>query len=431
MYKQKPDKKLAKWLGSHYPGHSRFFIHGFFSGLILAPAPLQPSSWLGQLLSDHESKTLPAWVIMDLMDLNYQFQQAACEGELKLPAKCSVPKANPIAVFEEAHPLHSWSKGCQRAVQLWPPLDQLSQQAQLFFAVMALDLMFFKDEARARTVHREQEVAVDFETEIRQVRRRLSHHLEHFARLASCRYVELFDQFTEMEEEYLGELADDAPRSKHRSSDNRADGWEDRRQMALLERDPVRQLSALDSLIADARATLGDAFLTSLEGDGWYHPEVRPLLRAMADRTQLLLNANRLDEARETMYELLKLNNNDNQGIRFALMELLVRQQRWHDLETLLENYEEPSASNLYTRTLMLFALQGDSEPTRQALTEAYKTNQYVPALLLGQDRLPQTLPEFFAPGNKDEAILYAHTSKRTWQQTDGALFWLRSRLKK
>jgi len=438
MFTLEPTNRLAKWLHTHCSGHSHYFIHGFFSALTLAPAAMRPSRWLGQLLDGQEPESLPSWVIVELVDLFYQFQQAAYDSELTLPAKCSVPQTDPTATFAKGHPLHAWSLGAQRAVRLWPPFDHLPQQLQPYFAVMAVELMFFCDEARARERYSENESPFGFDGEIRAVCHQLAQHLEYSARLATCRYVELLDQLDEeeLDEEGFDEDLFDDPTDEGEWQffdlpSMEVDLWEEERELALLERDPKLRLSMLDSLIAEARTSLGDAFWNTPEGDRWTRLEARPVLRAMADRIHLLLNANRQDEARTSIYQLLELNGNDNLSIRYPLMDLLHRQRRWAELEALLERYDDASASNLYSRTLMLFARHGDSEAARQALTEAYNTNQQVPALLLGQSRLPQMPPEFYMPGGKDEAILYAHDAKRVWQQTDGALFWLRSRLKK
>jgi hypothetical protein len=77
---------------------------------------------------------------------------------------------------------------------------------------------------------------------------------------------------------------------------------------------------------------------------------------------------------------MLKLNPNDNQGIRYVLAGCLLRQDNDSALKELLAAYEDGNASWLYTRALVAFRESGDSDGQAAALVrDAWSANEHVP----------------------------------------------------
>lgn len=58
--------------------------------------------------------------------------------------------------------------------------------------------------------------------------------------------------------------------------------------------------------------------------------------------------------------------------------------------------------------------------PRRQAAV-----NPHVPELLLGRLEIPDRLPDSYALGSVEEAILYFLKAEEAWAETPGALDWL------
>ena len=56
----------------------------------------------------------------------------------------------------------------------------------------------------------------------------------------------------------------------------------------------------------------------------------------------------------------------------------------------------------------------------------AVRVNRYVVPLLLGDKRPPRRLPPHYAPGSREEAVLYAAQFLPAWRNTSGAITWLR-----
>jgi tetratricopeptide (TPR) repeat protein len=131
-------------------------------------------------------------------------------------------------------------------------------------------------------------------------------------------------------------------------------------------------------------------------------------------------------EAIEHYWQMLRLNPNDNQGIRDLLMPCLIEMGRDEDAERLFKQYEEDRlASWRYSRLLLDLRRHGDSPVTRKSLKAAIKSNRHVPEYLLGRRPMPDELPEYHSPGDENEAVLYVHNNKAAWQASPGASEWL------
>ena len=135
----------------------------------------------------------------------------------------------------------------------------------------------------------------------------------------------------------------------------------------------------------------------------------------------------RLGEAVEHYQEMLRLNPNDNQGVRDILINLLIELGRDEEAWTLIESYPEDGALLAFPRALLSFRRHGDSPESRQTLKKAIQLNLFVPGMLLG-DLEPPPRGDFYSPSGEREAGLYLALSRHTWAGTEGALEWLRKR---
>ncbi|HCW50903.1 MAG TPA: hypothetical protein DGR79_02390 [Clostridiales bacterium] len=158
----------------------------------------------------------------------------------------------------------------------------------------------------------------------------------------------------------------------------------------------------------------------------WGLLETRPYMRARAGLAQCLWEAGRREEAVEHYWELLRLNPNDNQGIRDLLMPCLIELGRDEDAERLFKQYEEDGmAVWMYSRVLLDFRKQGDSPAAEKSLRAALDQNRHVPSYLLGRKKIPRVLPGYYGFGDENEAVLYAVGNRAAWKATPGALEWL------
>ncbi len=179
------------------------------------------------------------------------------------------------------------------------------------------------------------------------------------------------------------------------------------------------------AVAAGERAMGPDGFRENL-GHFWGVLETRPYMRAREGLAHALWTLGRREEAAEHLNEMLRLNPGDNQGVRYILASWLLNLDRDDELARLLERYDENMANWAYTRTLLAFRRQGDSDEARNLLKVAMRVNKHVPALLLGDAPLPPDQPSCHGLGDEDEAIVYAGIGLSAWRFTEGALPWLR-----
>jgi tetratricopeptide (TPR) repeat protein len=176
---------------------------------------------------------------------------------------------------------------------------------------------------------------------------------------------------------------------------------------------------------AGERALGKDAFEEDV-GHFWGILETRPYMRARAALAGCLWASGKHDEAIEHYKDMLRLNPNDNQGIRDLLMPRLIEMKRDEEAEALYKEYHDDGmASWVYSRALLDFRKMGDAEISRNSLKAALKKNKHIPAYLLGRQKIPQFLPEYYSPGDKNEALFYTKENSEAWKITPGVLEWL------
>ena len=124
--------------------------------------------------------------------------------------------------------------------------------------------------------------------------------------------------------------------------------------------------------------------------------------------------------------ELLRLNASDNQGVRYALLSMLLDEGRPAEALMLIGRFDEESALWCYGRALALFQREGDSAAAREALRTAVRANRHVPQLLTEEADPPGLEPTGYTPGSREEAMICDTDLGDAWDATPGAIDWLR-----
>lgn len=186
-------------------------------------------------------------------------------------------------------------------------------------------------------------------------------------------------------------------------------------------------LALYEEAVAAGERAIGEKSFREWTGHFWRFPETRSYMRAKQALAECLWTAGRHEQAVEHFQDMLRLNPNDNQGIRWPLASYLVDLDRDADLGRLLENFDDDgSAVWAYSRALLAFRASGDAPGSRKLLRRASKTNPHVPVFLLGEKELPREYPHFFQPAGESGAITYAIEGRSAWRNTAGALTWMR-----
>lgn len=190
-------------------------------------------------------------------------------------------------------------------------------------------------------------------------------------------------------------------------------------------------VSLLKAAVDAARRQIGEADFRKFAGHFYEVLETRAYMQARLDLAECLRGAGHINEAIDHLQELLKLNPNDNQGCRQRLASALLKTERREELHDLLAKYPDDFFVDLhYTRALLAFQEQGDTEEARRSLQKAEEMNPHVPAFMTGAKPLPREFPPYVSPGDESEAAYYVGEFLRDWRETPGAIPWLRKTLK-
>src|SRR5262249_11735465 len=128
--------------------------------------------------------------------------------------------------------------------------------------------------------------------------------------------------------------------------------------------------------VAAGRRALGEGAFEEDVGHFWGILDTRPFMRARHGLALTLWTLGRWNDAVDHLKDMLRLNPNDNQGVRYELAAHLLHLDRDEEARGLLNQYDEDSAPWLYTRALAAFRAEGDTAAARQQLAAAFKANR-------------------------------------------------------
>lgn len=191
--------------------------------------------------------------------------------------------------------------------------------------------------------------------------------------------------------------------------------------------DPERARDLYAQGVAAGERALGARTFEEETGHFWGLIRTRPYMRARLGLAQCLEQLGRMSEAFDHYRELLRLNPNDNQGVRYLLLPALLAAGRDEEASALLRQFEgDAGAIWGYGRALWTFRQEGDSRAARARLRQAVKANHRVPKYLTGAEELPDNDPPTYAFGNEEEAVICARALAEAWRATPGADRWLK-----
>ncbi|MDE0422344.1 MAG: SEC-C domain-containing protein [Gammaproteobacteria bacterium] len=191
------------------------------------------------------------------------------------------------------------------------------------------------------------------------------------------------------------------------------------------------ELGAEDSrwtmaLLARAAAVLAKGWPPTKKGTlPWLFEENRPALRLLWLYIERIRDDSPVRLERfERLY--LRLNPNDNHGIRAPMVNRLLAEGRDTDALAIAERYPGDMHVELpYGRVLALYRL-GRLDEAAAALEDARRDLPLVPEYLLRQRVNAPELDEFRVQiGGEDQAWLYREAMRGVWMATDGMRPWL------
>ncbi len=161
----------------------------------------------------------------------------------------------------------------------------------------------------------------------------------------------------------------------------------------------------------------------------WGFMENRPFLRLYQGHGLACLRLGQAREALEVFENLLRMNPNDNQGNRALAVECNFLLHNPAGVLGICDRYPEDALEQLvYGRALALFQL-GRLPQAKKALREAVRFYPLISEeLLKSRHHRPKGWSEErITMGGKDQAYSYWKEQGKFWEQTRGALAWLRA----
>lgn len=196
--------------------------------------------------------------------------------------------------------------------------------------------------------------------------------------------------------------------------------------LAHQARTPEQVVAALEEVVDLAASALGTSVFSHSRGEFWAVHETRPFMRAKLDLAQALWSFGDRALAVRHAWELIELNESDNQGVRLLLVTWLLHMRDVAGARALFERFPEDGlAHTRWSCALAAFMEGGSGERAEQLVRAAADENPHVVSLLLGREPLPDSSPMYMGIGDRDEAVAYVQQSLALWCEVDGALRWL------
>ena len=190
--------------------------------------------------------------------------------------------------------------------------------------------------------------------------------------------------------------------------------------------DLIEKLALYEKGVLAGERALGPKMFEEERGHFWGITETRPYMRARLGLAECLWWLERDEEAIGHYQEMLHLNSNDNQGVRYLLIHCLLEHGDHENAAKLLKQFEEDNTAVwLYSRAILIYRRGGSSTAATDSWLAALANNPYVSTYLLGKKRLPRRLTGYIHLGEESEAIAYAVDAMPIWLETIGALAWL------
>lgn len=186
----------------------------------------------------------------------------------------------------------------------------------------------------------------------------------------------------------------------------------------------------LHTIVDIANERLGTAAFKELVPHFWGFLETRPFMRALEALAHSYHDDGQLAEAAGVWSEMLTLNENDNQGVRYELLSTLLTLGRLDESRALLTRYKDDVGVPFAWGTLLERILSEDEPAATIALAKARSSNPHVEAFLTGSTEIPKTRPSMYKLGTIEEALCYIDDILPAWKAHPTALAWLSAHAK-
>lgn len=164
-------------------------------------------------------------------------------------------------------------------------------------------------------------------------------------------------------------------------------------------------------------------------GNNWSFKKMSIFITALWNLAEELGYQDKIEEALEYYYELLGLQPEDELGIRYSLLRLLIRNEYYQEAREVIDSYENHEGNRwLYDDLLLSYLQLGSCDLVKKKAEKAIRANIAICQMLLE----PLSLMEVhFETGSGDlgeqaaEAINYVVDTIELWNKDSSLLEWL------
>lgn len=204
----------------------------------------------------------------------------------------------------------------------------------------------------------------------------------------------------------------------------------------MLARDALRENQSrtakniLESSISKGREVFPPEFSFGADYLPWGFVDNRPFLRLLFEYAMLIEEIDGTQKAIPLYEELIKLNSNDNQGIRDILATAYLKTNHLLDLLELDKKYPEDLMPGLSVGTILALYKLGrlDEARTRIKKSKKYFNHIFTEILKINHPK-PKLMEDRVLVGGDDEAWLYWESQGTLWMSTRGAIEFLKKEI--
>ncbi|MDD5508765.1 MAG: hypothetical protein PHD25_10665 [Bacteroidales bacterium] len=196
--------------------------------------------------------------------------------------------------------------------------------------------------------------------------------------------------------------------------------------LAEHEPDAIKAAALLERAVGLGEKQLGETFFRENKGHFWGLTETRPYMTAKFGLARCFEEMGKENEAIKIYNELIRLNPNDNQGVRDELSRLYLKHKKYDQFNKLFKKFKgDSTALWLYNYAYFLFKTQGAGKIADEALMEAYESNKHVVRMILLKEKPLRKLGDHYQLGHPDEATYYLINHLEMWMNDLDAMQWL------
>ena len=174
---------------------------------------------------------------------------------------------------------------------------------------------------------------------------------------------------------------------------------------ASLEDDPIKLWELLDTGLKKEEERLKSEgyFDKKNIGDFYGIFETRPYIRGLHNKAHYLSIEGKIKQARDVCKEILRLNNNDNTGIRYLLMAIYAFLEDENEMLKLYKKYKEEHLEMLFP-LFVLYYKKGDDKKALEYLNRINKTNPNFIKFFKGNIKMENNIPDgYYSKGDSSE----------------------------